>query len=117
MRATWARDWGIFLEAVEGFDDRARPLAAGGAARAEALERGAGGFELGDAGVEGVEALARQLADADAVVGSVERQQLAYLLEREARRLGAADEAQAAHILLVITPDAAAARRHVEQPA
>jgi hypothetical protein len=74
------------LQPVEGLDDRARPLAARGAARAEPLERGAGGFELGDAGGEGGEALARQLADAGAVVGAVERQQLADLLERDLRR-------------------------------
>jgi hypothetical protein len=72
---------GVALQAIEGFNDGTRSLAARGAARAEPLERHAGGFELGDAGVEGVEALARQLADAGAVVGAVERQQLPYLLE------------------------------------
>src|SRR4051812_21326434 len=117
MWAMWARDWRIALQTVERLEDRTRPLAAGGAARAEAFERGAGGFELGDACVEGGEALARQRADAGAVVGAVERQQLADFVEREARRLGAADEAQAPHILLVIAPDAAGARRHSEQPA
>jgi hypothetical protein len=40
-----------FSGPVERFDDRARPLAARGAGRAEALERRAGCFELGDAGV------------------------------------------------------------------
>src|SRR4051812_29346838 len=113
----WARDWRIALQTVERLEDRTRPLAARSAARTQPLERGAGGFELGDAGVEGGEALARQRADAGAVVGAVERQQLPDLLEREARRLGAADETQAPHILFAIAPDAAAIRRHVEQPA
>src|SRR6185437_3330618 len=88
-----ARDLGP----VERLQDRTWSLAAGRAAGAEALERRARHLQLGDAGIERLEARAGQLADAGAIAGAVERQQLADLLEGEAGRLGAADEAQAPH--------------------
>ena len=57
------------------------------------------------------------VADAGAVIGAVERQQFADLLEREAGRLGAADEAQPAHIVAIVAPHRAGARRHRKQAA
>src|SRR4051794_36500851 len=102
------------LHSLERFEDRARPLATGGAARAEAFEGGARRLELGDSGVERREPLAGQLPHPRAVVGPVEGEQLADLLEGESRRLGTTHETEAAQVLGPVAADAAGARRHRE---
>ena len=87
---------------VECLKDGAWAPCAPRAGRAQPLERRAGLFELGDPHVQRGEAFARHLADPGAVAGAVERQQFADLLEGEARRLGAADEAQPADVARVV---------------
>src|SRR6188768_4229571 len=86
-------------------DNRARALAAGGAVLRQFGERLAGAFELGDPGVERLDAAARHRAGARAVVGAVEVEQLGDLLEREPGGLRRADEAQPARFVGAVVAD------------
>ena len=84
---------------------------------AEPIERGPGLFEFGDLGVERGDALGRKRTDPGAIVGAVEREQLADLLEGEAGSLGAANEAETAQIVRTVSPDRTRARRDGKEAA
>ena len=75
-------------------------------------------LQLGNAVVEGGKTFGGERTDPDAVVGAVEREQFADLFEREAGSLCAADEAQAAYIVVAVAADLAGrARRLGKEPA
>ena len=84
----------VFLLRVEGLEDRARSGGAGGAGLARDGEGFAGVLQFRHPRIEGSDALRGQLTNPGAVVGAVEREQLADLVEGEAGRLGGADEPQ-----------------------
>jgi len=102
---------------LERLQDRTRPLTTGGAGGAQALQRGAGLLEFGDPSLKRRKALAGEFADTGAVLGAVEIQQFADLLESEAGRLRAADEAESPNILGTVAANPAGTGRHGKQAA
>lgn len=73
----------------------------------ETAQRGAYALKLLDFGVQRSNPFAGKLACAGAIIGRIKRQQLADLLEREARALCRPDEAQPANIFWAISTNAA----------
>ena len=65
-------------------------------------------FKLIDLRIQCRDALKGELARTRAIVGRIQCQQLADLLEREPGRLGGADETEAARVVSAVAPDTAA---------
>src|SRR5690348_9951176 len=100
---------------LERREDRARPTAPRPALARQPAERVARLFQLGDFLVERLHPRLRQLPRARPVLARVEVEKLLDLLQREARRLGLADEAQPAKIVAAVAPDFAVARWCLEE--
>ncbi len=74
--------------------DRAGAVLAHRTGLCQPAQRGAGGLQFGDPAIERGETVGSQHAGPGAVVRRVQAQEFADLLQREARRLRRADEAQ-----------------------
>jgi hypothetical protein len=84
---------------VKGTQDGAGPGASFGAILRRSPEGVSGALEVGDLGVERLDAGLRKLAGTGAILTGVQLQQLPDLLEREPRRLRLPDEPQAPHVV------------------